>query len=145
MNISRLLIGGLLACSLVVPIAGLAQVTPAPNTTSATPPPGYQGHHGQHGRFMEAMMKGITLNDQQKSQIQTLMQQFRQQHPKGSPRDPQAMKSFHDSLVNVLTPQQQTQFKQNMQDMRNRMGQRGTPGTGGPFAPTPSPVPGLLP
>jgi Spy/CpxP family protein refolding chaperone len=145
MNISRLFIGGLLACSLVVPIAGLAQVTPAPYPTSAnaTPPPGSR-QHGHRGMFMEAM-KGITLSDQQKTQIQQLMEQFRQQHPRGSPRDPQAMKQFHDALFNVLTPQQQTQFKANLQTIHERMGQHRIPGTGGPFAPTPSPVPSSLP
>jgi Spy/CpxP family protein refolding chaperone len=147
MNISRLFFGGLLACSLVVPIAGLAQVTPAPNATSAnaTPPPGSPGQrHGRHGMFMEAM-KGITLSDPQKTQIQQLIEAFRQQHPRGSPRDPQAMKQFHDALLNVLTAQQQTQFKANVQAIRDRMGQRRMPGTGGSFAPTPSPVPSSLP
>jgi len=97
---------------------------------------------------MRRAMNGITLTDPQKQQIQTLRQQYAQDHPAGSTHDPTAAKAFRASLLNVLTPDQQTQYLKNLDTLRKqrrdyragRIDPNPEP-TGGPFAPEPSPTP----
>jgi Spy/CpxP family protein refolding chaperone len=67
-----------------------------------------------HGR---GAMRGITLSDQQKSQIKTLVEQFRQAHASGTAIDPQARQELQQQILKVLTPQQQAQYQQNLQQM----------------------------
>jgi Spy/CpxP family protein refolding chaperone len=66
-------------------------------------------------RFRGGPMRSIALSDQQRAQLRQLMQQYRQAHPRGSTFDPQARQALHEQMFNVLTPQQQAQFKQNFQ------------------------------
>ena len=84
-------------------------------------------------------LKGVNLSDQQKQQIKQIMSQYRQAHPEGSAPDPQAMQQVHQQIMNVLTPDQQAQVKQNLQQMhQNQMqGQAGAPGQEPAAAPTP--------
>lgn len=77
-------------------------------------------------RRFHHFMSGITLSDAQRSQLSTLIQQFRQTHPPGSAFDFQAMRTLHQKMFAVLTPQQQAQFEQNLQQMRaQHVGMRG--------------------
>jgi Spy/CpxP family protein refolding chaperone len=158
----RLLLVGTLAVSLLGPAAGFAQqaqpqsgtVTGSDSAPSTQGAPGAQGGHGHGMGFMRAM-NGITLSDAQKQQIQQLQGQFQQTHPQGSAPDPQARKQLRQSVLNVLTPDQRTQFQKNMAQMRaafqahraangdnggNEQPSNGGPG-GGPFAPDASPSP----
>lgn len=66
---------------------------------------------GNPGDRMMQRFASLNLSDSQKTQIQNLVAQFRQAHPQGSPRDPQAMKTLHDQINAVLTPQQQQQMQ----------------------------------
>ncbi len=66
------------------------------------------------------MFKGINLTDQQRTQVTQLMQQYRDKHPKGSTPDPAGRKALRQQMMNVLTPDQQAQVKQNMSQMRER-------------------------
>jgi Spy/CpxP family protein refolding chaperone len=75
---------------------------------------GFGGHHFGFGR----VMRGINLSDQQRAQIRQLVQQYHQAHPKGSTFDPQGREQLRQQILGVLTPQQQTQLKQNMQQWR---------------------------
>jgi len=88
--------------------------------------------------FMRAM-QGITLSDAQKQQIQQLQDQFQQAHPDGSAPDPQARKQLRQSVLNVLTPDQRTQFQKNMEQMHANFQHHGGDGT---VAPDASPSPG---
>ena len=63
------------------------------------------------GRMMQRFA-ALNLSDQQKTQIQNLIAQFRQAHPQGSPRDPQAMQTLRSQINAVLTPAQQQQLQQ---------------------------------
>jgi Spy/CpxP family protein refolding chaperone len=74
-----------------------------------------------HGR---GAMRGITLSDQQKSQIKTLVEQFRQGHPSGTAIDPQSRQELQQQILKVLTPQQQTQYQQNLQQMHHGFDQQ---------------------
>lgn len=69
-------------------------------------------------RSFHHFMSGITLTDAQRSQLSALIQQFRQTHPPGSAFDRTGMRTLHQKMFAVLTPEQQTQFEANLQQMR---------------------------
>lgn len=102
------------AVSLILPTGAFAQQSAPP---AGAPTQQWQGH--RHGGFMHMFSK-LNLSDQQKSQIQQIMQQYRQAHPYGSQPDPQARKQMRRQIMNVLTPQQRTQLQQQMQQMRQQ-------------------------
>jgi len=66
---------------------------------------------GQGGARMIPRFAALNLNAQQQTQIQSLIDQFHQAHPKGSQRDPQAMQTLRTQINAVLTPAQQQQLK----------------------------------
>lgn len=109
MKLTPLLMSGVIALAMSLPIVGCAQQ--ANDQTSA--PHGARGHHG-----MMAAMRGVNLSDQQKAQIKQITDQYRQAHPEGSAPDPAARKAMRDQVMSVLTPDQQAQFKTNLEAMR---------------------------
>jgi Spy/CpxP family protein refolding chaperone len=117
----RLLLTLSLCLGLAIPVAALAgqsdQTTPTSGTItgSSAIAPATQKHAPGLAR---KAMKGIALSDAQKQQIQSLVQQYSQDHPAGSPRDKDAAKALRASLLNVLTPDQQTQYLSNLATMR---------------------------
>jgi Spy/CpxP family protein refolding chaperone len=68
-------------------------------------------------------MHGISLSEQQKSKIEALVQQFRQNHPPTIAFDPQARKQLRQQIFNVLTPPQQAQYQRNLQQMHPHFSQ----------------------
>jgi Spy/CpxP family protein refolding chaperone len=56
-------------------------------------------------------MRSLNLSSQQQSQIQQLMAQYRQSHPRGTAPNPQARKDLRSKVMAVLTPAQQQQLK----------------------------------
>jgi Spy/CpxP family protein refolding chaperone len=121
-----------MATALAVPAIGFAQVQPAPG--QAQQETGSQRHGGGF-RFL----KDLNLTQQQQAQIDQIRQQYRQAHPKGSARDPQAMKDMRDKMMAVLTPAQQAQLKTDMQKRRAEYGGR----NGQNRFPQPSPSPSV--
>lgn len=124
-----------LATALAVPATGFAQVqaTPAP----LSPAQGGERHRG--GGFGMRALRDLNLSAQQQSQIQQLVQAYRQAHPRGSNPDPQARKDLRAKIMAVLTPAQQAQLKA---EMKKRRGERGNREERGPFPQaTPSPIP----
>jgi len=71
-------------------------------------------HAGEkpEGSRMMQRFASLNLSAQQRTQVQNLIDQFHQAHPKGSPRDPQAIQALHSQINDVLTPAQQEQLKQ---------------------------------
>ena len=106
-NYRSLLVPAALATALAIPAAGFAQVQPSP--APLTQPLQGQRRHGGFG-FMR-QMRSLNLSTQQRSQIQQLMQHYRQSHPRGSTPDPQARKDLRAKVMAVLTPAQQQQLK----------------------------------
>jgi len=106
-NFRSLLIPAALAAAFAVPAVGFAQLQPSP--APLTQPMQGRRHHGGFGFMRE--MRSLNLSTQQKSQIQQLMRQFRQAHPRGSAPDPQARKDLRTKVMAVLTPAQQQQLK----------------------------------
>lgn len=110
-----------LASAIIVPVGVLAQQTPAPsNGAPGQAAPEHYGHH--HGGMMR-MMRDLNLTDQQKTQIQQIMEQFRQAHADGQRPDPQARQQLRNQIMNVLTPQQRTELQNKMQQMRQQRGE----------------------
>ena len=92
-----------------------------------------EGRRGMGGERMEAMMfEGITLTDVQKAQIDSLRARHRGEmeglDPRNNPDDRQKMMQMmqaHMAEVRaLLTAEQQVVFDRNMQQMRDRRGQR---------------------
>ena len=122
--------------AVIVPSVGLAQQTqPQPDAQvqpqSAAPLQAARVRR-HRGFFMQAL-RSVGLSDQQKTQIQQLVAQYRQAHPAGSARDPQARKQLRDQILGVLTPQQQTELKAKLAQLRAQ--RRAT------LVPQPSPTP----
>ena len=106
MKLQATVLAGLIAASLSLPAIAQVQQAPAPPAQS------------QHGDRMMRRFSNLNLSDQQKSQIQTLVQNFRQAHPKGSTPDPDARKALRSQIETVLTPDQRAQFKADEQKHR---------------------------
>ncbi len=128
MKLSPFLLSGALAVAIGLPVVGCAQQAPDQSQPQASP--GAYGHH--HGGMR--WLQGVNLSDQQKQQIQTITQQYRQAHPPGSQPDPQARKQMRDQVMNVLTPSQRAQVQANMEKARQEQGE-------GNAAPPPSASP----
>jgi Spy/CpxP family protein refolding chaperone len=132
-NYRSLLAPAALATALAIPAAGFAQVQPSP--APLTQPMQGQRRHGGFG-FMR-QMRSLNLSAQQQSQIQQLMAQYRQAHPRGSTPDPQARKDLLAKVMAVLTPAQQQQLKADQAKRKSEFGRgrnRNRP------APSPSPA-----
>ncbi len=123
-----MLVPAALATALAVPVIGFAQVQPSPA-------PLQQGQR-HHGGFMREM-RSLNLSPQQQSQIQQLVQQYRQAHPRGSAPDRQARKELRTKIMAVLTPAQQAQLKTEMQQRESQSGR----GRNSDRFPQPSPSP----
>lgn len=92
-----------------------------------------EGRRGMGGERMEAMMfEGITLTDSQKAQIDSLRARHRGEmqglDPRNNPDDRQKMMQMMQAHIAevraLLTPDQQVVFDRNVQQMRDRRGQR---------------------
>lgn len=117
MSILRsLIMPAALATAIIVPVGVLAQQTPVPS--GGAPAQTAPEHYGRHHGGMMHMLRDLNLSDQQKTQIQQIMQQFRQAHENGQRPDQQAREQLRSQIMNVLTPQQRTQLQNKMQQMR---------------------------
>ena len=110
-----------LAAALSLPVAVSAQQAPAPPVMQG--PAGTQATPKIYRRWSR-LLNGVNLSNQQHSQIQTLLDQYAQAHPAGSQRVPGAGRQLRDQIFGILTPDQQTQVRQNMQSMRAQHQQR---------------------
>lgn len=82
---------------------------------AATPTPALHSHRAG---FMQ-MVHRLGLDDAQKAQIKTLVQQYREQHPKGSAPDKQVRKALRGRILGVLTPQQREQLQTELREQRS--------------------------
>jgi Spy/CpxP family protein refolding chaperone len=110
-----------LAAALSLPVAVSAQQAPAPVYQQA--PAGTQATPKIYRRWSR-LLNGVNLSSQQHDQIQGMLDQFAQSHQPGSQRVPGAARQLRDQIFGVLTPDQQTQVRQNMQAMRAQHQQR---------------------
>jgi Spy/CpxP family protein refolding chaperone len=111
-----------LAAALSLPVVASAQQAPAPPVMQQAPA-GAQATPKVYRRWSR-LLNGLNLSSQQHNQIQTLLDQYAQAHPAGSPRDRQASRQLRDQIFGILTPDQQAQVRQTMQNMRAQHQQR---------------------
>jgi Spy/CpxP family protein refolding chaperone len=117
----NLLAAGVFVAALAMPLGVCAQQNQAPGAYAgnrATPSQAKMQHRWAK-RF-----GSLNLSGDQQQRIQSLINQYSQSHPEGSPRDPGAARDFRRQLMGVLTPDQQTQFRQEQRARRAQMQQR---------------------
>lgn len=125
---------GVLAVVLALPLAVSAQ-------QNQPPPPGQtqQGPVTPNESVMQhrwaKRLGGVNLSSQQQQQIQSIVHQYSQAHPEGSPRDPQGARDMRRQIMGVLSPDQQNQYHQQMQQRRAQMRQRREQQSGGQQGP----------
>lgn len=121
MKINLITAGAFLA-ALALPLGVSAQ--------QAQPP----GVHAQnrvtpsHARLSHRWMKrlgGLNLSGDQQQRIQSMIDQYSQAHPAGSPRDPNASRLLRHNIMGVLSSDQLNQYRQQMHAHRAQMQQRG--------------------
>jgi len=118
----KLLTIGALAAALAMPLAASAQ--------QSQPPPQQQAQGRAtptEAKIQHRWMKrlgGLNLSADQQQHIQSLIGQFAQAHPAGSPRDPNAARALRQQIMGVLTPDQQGQYRQELAQRRAQQAQR---------------------
>jgi Spy/CpxP family protein refolding chaperone len=111
-------------CAMLLGAPALVLASPRVASAAST------GHHGG----LRSMLRNLELTPQQEDQIKSLVQAYRQAHPRGSQPDPAARKQLRDQILSLLTPEQRAQLEQEMQQRRDNHGDQGQ-------APNPSPTP----
>ncbi|MCU0634648.1 MAG: hypothetical protein MUE41_07225 [Gemmatimonadaceae bacterium] len=96
------------------------------------PAGGMGGGQGMGARRMEMMLKGITLTADQQKKVDSIQTAAREQMPPMTPGSPPApeerqkrmemMRKTDTDVRAVLTPEQQTIWDKNAEEMRSRMG-----------------------
>ena len=132
MKLPNLLTTGALVALLAVPLVATAQQAPSPPGAPA------QGGH-RHGMGMQRF-RNLNLTQQQQTQIESLMKQFHESHPAGSPPDRQAREQLHQQIDAILTPAQRATLKADRAKMRSERSEGPPPGN-----PPPAPLPSQEP
>ncbi|MFN2528931.1 MAG: hypothetical protein ABR584_09485 [Candidatus Baltobacteraceae bacterium] len=90
----------------------LGMLTPAQQVQLKASMHAARGNETARGdRRMMHRFAALNLSAEQQTQIKSLIDQFRQAHPKDSRPDPQAMQTLRSEINAVLTPAQQQQLK----------------------------------
>jgi hypothetical protein len=106
---------------LAAPLGAYAQGTQPPTARS------YGHTNPSQARLQHRWTKrfgGLNLSGDQQQRIQSLIGQYSQAHPQGSPRDRGAARELRRQLMSVLSSDQQNQFHQEMRARRAQMRQR---------------------
>jgi Spy/CpxP family protein refolding chaperone len=129
----RLLVSAvLLALATAVPAGVQAQNPGGPPQGPGGPPP-----QGGAGRRMQMLMNGITLTAEQQTRVDSIVAAYRAQMPPFTPgqmpdsatmaRRRQLGEQQNAAIRGVLTPDQQTVFDRNVEQMRQMAPPQGGP------------------
>ena len=113
----NLLAAGVLAAALAMPIGAYAQQSEPPATRSHSQNMPSEGRLQQH---WARKMRNLNLSNDQQQRIQSLIHQYSQSHPEGSPRGHGAMRELRQQLMGTLTSDQQNEFRQQMRAHRGK-------------------------
>ena len=109
-----------LAAALAAPVAAAAQQAQAPS-------PGTQQGQARttpsEAKITHRWMKrlgSLNLSGDQQQRVQSLINQYSQAHPQGSPRDPAAARALRQQIMGVLSADQQSQYRQQVQAHRQQ-------------------------
>jgi Spy/CpxP family protein refolding chaperone len=114
----HLLAAAAFAAALAMPLGVYAQQGQAPSGYGHVTPSQAQIQHRWGKR-----LSNLNLSSDQQQRIQSIINQYSQAHPAGSPRDPDAAREFRRQVMGVLTPDQQNQYHQQMRAWRAQMRQ----------------------
>ncbi len=117
----NLLAAGVFALALAMPLGAVAQQSQPPATQSyghSTPSQAKLQH-----RWMKRL-QGINLSGDQQQRIQSIIGQYSQAHPEGSPADRDASREMRRQVMGVLTSDQQNQYHEQMRARHAQMQQR---------------------
>ncbi len=113
MNIAPL---AALLAALSLPMAASAQVVQQPPLQAQTQ---HNTGASQYKHWMKRLAP-LNLSSQQQQQAQSMLGQFAQQHPAGSPRDPQGTHALRAQIFAILSPAQQVQLQAEMKAQHER-------------------------
>jgi Spy/CpxP family protein refolding chaperone len=122
MKTSPLIVGVLMAV-LAMPVGAYAQQSQPPPPPAQAQGPVTPSESAIAHRWMKRL-GSLNLSNQQQQQIQSMIDQYSQAHPAGSPRDRQATRALRRQILGVLTSDQQNEFRQQMQARRAAIQQR---------------------
>jgi Spy/CpxP family protein refolding chaperone len=117
----NLLAAGLFAAALVMPVGVYAQQSQPPAARS------YDRGTPSQAKIQHRWMRrfgNLNLSNDQQQRVQSIINQYSQAHPQGSPRDPGANRDLRHQLMGVLSPDQQNQYREQMRARRAQMQQR---------------------
>src|SRR5579883_2259767 len=120
---TSLLAAGAFAVALAMPLGVYAQQSQAPSTRAYGRSHTTPSRDRIAGRWSHRFGR-LNLSGDQQQRMQSIIDQYSQTHPEGSPRDPQANRELRRQLMGVLSPDQQNQFRQQMRARRAAMRQR---------------------
>jgi hypothetical protein len=115
------LAAGAFAVALAMPLGAYAQQSQPPGATAqrTTTP--------SQAKLQRGWMKrlgNLNLSGDQQQRIQSMINQYSQAHPQGSPRDREASRDLRRQILGVLNSDQQNQYHQQMRAHREQMQQR---------------------
>jgi Spy/CpxP family protein refolding chaperone len=118
----NLLAAGVFALALAAPLGVYAQQGQPPPTQS-------YGHHTtpSEAKLQHRWMKRfghLNLSGDQQQRVQSIIDQYSQTHPEGSPVDRNASHALRQQLMGVLNSDQQNQYREQMHEQHQRMQQR---------------------
>jgi hypothetical protein len=118
----NLLAASAFAAALALPLGVCAQQSQPPPAAQSyghrTPSPAKLQH-----RWMKRLSK-LNLSGDQQQRIQSILGQYSQAHPEGSPADRNANRELRRQLMGVLTSDQLNQYHDAMRARREQMQQR---------------------
>jgi Spy/CpxP family protein refolding chaperone len=115
-----------LACGIVLPMLvaapAIAQTQPPPAPPCGT----VQGQPAPHGGYVR-ILRSLNLTADQNQRIQAIIDRYRQIHPPGGARDPDAMRALRQQVMQILTPAQRQRLQAQIQQLRARYSQQQEP------------------
>ena len=129
---------GALAVALAMPLGAYAQQSQPQGVTAqrTTTPSQAKLQHGWMKR-----LGNLNLSGDQQQRVQSMINQYSQAHPQGSPRDRQASRELRRQILSVLNGDQLTQYHAQMraraEQMQQRRGQMQQQGNQQPQGPGP--------
>jgi Spy/CpxP family protein refolding chaperone len=115
------LAAGALVVALAVPLGAYAQQTQPQGAMAqqqTTPSPAKIQH-----RWMKRL-GNLNLSGDQQQRIHSMINQYSQTHPQGSPRDRDAARELQRQIISVLSSDQQSQYRTEMRARHQQMQQR---------------------
>jgi hypothetical protein len=131
----NLLAASAFAVALAMPLAASAQQGPPQGQGPATRASGQMPSEARLQQRWGRRLGRLNLSSDQQQHIQSLIHQYSQAHPEGSPRDRDSVRQLRQQLMGQLTPDQQNQLRQERRAHRAQMRERAQQGgyqQGGP-------------